>query len=435
MKLETKKVELSDGLSAMIRAFQLEPLDDEAIYAEFYHNNTMSIRMGYEGDSPVDNLFDDCTTPLGINAHLFSGHRGCGKSTELFDLKRRLENGGHPVCMIRCESEMNLNLADCWDVMLFISEGLYRIIKEYGLPVNDAPLLDLFDYIRQDVEVTDEITNAKNFNMGIALNLFASIKGGLQMGDTQRTTIREKMERRGSEWKRYVDEISARITDEMNGKQPILIFEDFDKIIPSERALDIFRYDTLGKMPFPIIYTFPIDQTYNFRFNSIKGLYKVHVLPMIKVSNMDRSRNDEGIRVIREIIGKRADLQLFEPKALEILIEKTGGVLRHLFECIITASRIANRRDGEKIGVEDVNRATSSLASMLSRFISMADNHVLANIYNEIKYRAQIESSISVLGYMHGLVVLEYQNGERWHDLHPLIADFLRKRGELGGNN
>jgi len=330
---------------------------------------------------------------------------------------------------------MNLHLADCWDVMLFISEGLYRIIHEYNLPIDDAPLLELFKYIRQDVEVTEEIKDAAEFNIGVAFNLFASIKGGLQMGDTQRTTIREKMERRGSEWKRYIDEISMRITDEMGSKQPILIFEDFDKIIPSERALDIFRYDTLAKMPFPVIYTFPIDQTYSFRFNSIKGLYKVHILPMIKVSNMDKTKNAEGIAVIREIVSKRADLGLFDYDALNLLIEKTGGVLRHLFECIITASRIANRRDSAKIEIEDVNRATSGLASMLSRFISMEDNTTLANIYNDANYRAQIESSTSVLGYMHGLVVLEYQNGERWHGLHPLIADFLQKRGVLGGGD
>ena len=34
------------------------------------------------------------------------------------------------------------------------------------------------------------------------------------------------------------------------------------------------------------------------------------------------------------------------------------------------------------------------------------------------------------MNMMEGLIVLEY-NGDRWHDLHPLIEDYLRKHGEL----
>jgi len=35
-----------------------------------------------------------------------------------------------------------------------------------------------------------------------------------------------------------------------------------------------------------------------------------------------------------------------------------------------------------------------------------------------------------LLDMMQGLIVLEY-NGDRWHDLHPLVEDFLREQGEL----
>jgi hypothetical protein len=41
-----------------------------------------------------------------------------------------------------------------------------------------------------------------------------------------------------------------------------------------------------------------------------------------------------------------------------------------------------------------------------------------------------IEDKPMLLEMMQGLIVLEY-NGDRWHDLHPLIEDFLKEQGEL----
>jgi len=429
-----KRVELTDGLRAIVNAFQPEPLDEDNFDA-FYSDNTMTIRMGDEHLSPLDDLFDDCTMPLDRNAHLLSGHRGCGKSTELFGLKLRLEEAGHPVCVIDCQSEMNLNLANCWDIMLFISEGLCYIADKHEIPLPDDLVYDMFNYILQDVETTEEFTNAVNIDIGFVLKLIASIKGGLQMGDVQRTTLKTKMEKRGSDWKRYVNEISILITDAMSGFQPILIFEDLDKIQPFQRALDIFTYDTLAKMPFPIVYTFPIAEIYSSKFASLKGLYKTHILPMIQVSDADKTRNDAGIIVIEEIINKRADLRFFDTDVLNLLTEQTGGVLRHLFECILTACRIALRRGSENIMMSDAERALERLSSELTRPISINDNAILANIYNNINYRKQLEDTSSVLDHMHGLIVLEYQNGERWHDLHPLVAAFLKERGAINGSN
>jgi len=428
IKEKQKRIELSDGLRATIKTFQPEPLDEDN-FDVFYNANTMVIRTGNEHITPLGDIFDDCTTPLNRNAHLLSGHRGCGKSTELYSLKLRLEKEGHPVCMIDCQSEMNLNLADCWDIMLFITEGLCRIADKYDIELDDGLVSDIYNYILQDIEISSEFTDSRDINVGLTLSLIASIKGGLQMGDTQRTTLKTKMEKRGADWKRYVNEISDVITDAMKGHQPILIFEDMDKIQPFHRALDIFMYDTLAKMPFPIIYTFPIAEIYSSKFAALKGLYKTHVLPMIKVHNADKSEHTAGIAVIEEIVGKRADLGFFDKKALRLLVEQTGGALRHLFECILTACRIAIRRGSEKIEIDDAKRALERLTSELTRSISITDNEILANIYTNINHRKQLEDTTIVLEHMHSLVVLEYQNGDRWHDLHPLVVAFLKDRG------
>lgn len=38
------------------------------------------------------------------------------------------------------------------------------------------------------------------------------------------------------------------------------------------------------------------------------------------------------------------------------------------------------------------------------------------------------------LDLLHGLQVLEYQNGEMWYDLHPIVRDLMRRKGLIDAN-
>jgi hypothetical protein len=160
---------------------------------------------------------------------------------------------------------------------------------------------------------------------------------------------------------------------------------------------------------------------------------------MIKVRNLDKSENEDGIAVMREIVKKRADIAFFDGAGdrdndvLNYLIRKTGGSLRHLFECITNAARRADRRNAVKIQLEDANSALSELRSELTRQIVYPDYKSLANIYMDVKCREQINDLDLLLRMTQTSVIFEYQNGTRWHDLHPLIADFLIKQGEIDG--
>ena len=434
-------IEKAVKLGDMLKAFRLEPLND-SMFSEFYYGNTMPIRTGDECSSPLEDLFEECTTPLSKNAHLLMGHGGCGKSTELFCLKRRFDQAGQPTCIIDFMSETDSQQANRWDIMLLITEGLCKVVEERGLGINEKTVADVLHYLKSDEVKTND--TSKSRETGVAggleaktpailkvLNAFASIKIDLKANASTRTIITEKMEKRASEWIRYIKEISDQAIAGLVGKQPILVFENLDKMQPPDRALDILRYPYLSEMPFPIIYTFPISLYYDPSFAFVKNNYRAHTLPMIKVSNEDKSDNGKGIGVIREIVKLRADLDLFDDGALDLLIRQTGGVLRDLFECIITAARRANRRGSDRIEMEDSTLALSGLGEELSRQISIPDNDKLVNIYNSTKYREQIEDLQFLLEKMQALVVLEYRNGKRWHNLHPMVAEFLIKQGVI----
>lgn len=418
------KMKRAESLDEMINSFQPTPLD-EINLSDFYYGKTMPARIGHACSSPIDDLFEDCTKLSTATAHLLLGHSGCGKSTELINLKHKLKKNNHPVHIFRTELEANLHETSHVDIMLFITEGLCSIVKENTIMLSNALLQEVYDFLKKGLKEFE--TTAKEVSVDIVhlLKLCAAVKSSLQFETQTRTIIKGKIESRAAEWMIYISEISNNIASEMGGNQPVLIFEDLEKIQPPERAFEVFRLDILAKMPFPVIYTLPISLIYDLRFISLENFYKVRVLPMIKVSNNDKTQSDEGIEVMNKIVELRADLELFDVGVLEYFIKQTGGVLRHLFESIVSASRLASRRGADRITKQDAQYALSDLSSNLSRQITSEDYDILTKIYHDIRYRKRIGNRASLLTQLQALVVLEYQNGDIWHDLHPLIANFL----------
>ncbi|MCL1808679.1 MAG: hypothetical protein FWG42_02805 [Clostridiales bacterium] len=333
-------MERAETLDTILQSFARDQLKEDVL-PMFYYDKTMAVRIG-KRNSPMDALFRYCTVPLTKNAHLLLGHSSCGKSTELHKLKQRLEDAGHPVWMVNANLDMDLFQANCWDVMLNITEGLFKIADGYSIEIPEKTREAVLDYLKSDKETIEEKGKSRSIDVsaGIGaktpslqnvLQAFASLKGELKASIATRVSVKEKMERRASEWLSYIIEIADCISNSGNKKQPVLIFVNMDKIQPPDKAFDIFCYSVLAQMPFPIIYTFPISLFYDSRFAAIMDLYEHHLLPMIKVSNIDMSENADGINAIREIVKLRADLKLFDSDALNLLISKTGGVLRHLF--------------------------------------------------------------------------------------------------------
>jgi len=440
-------IEYADSLDKILNAFEPEPLDS-ADLKTYYYDGTMESRTGDEYDSPLDDLADACVRPSQHNAHLLLGHRGCGKSTELNRLRDRLKDEGYPVIIIRCITELDILALSHWDIMVVISDVLCQIADKEGCNLGELQdkLLAFFNEIETIQETSKKGSLAVEANVGLGtpgplkplLNLFAGLKSELKTGYERREKIRERVEKRSSEWIAYIQELNAILTTSLQGKQPILIFEDLDKIAEPEKVWHMFSYGPLAEMPFPVIYTFPIDLFYDGRFQGLEGRFKHVVLPLIKIRDQNGKQYDNGIAVIKKILERRSNIErLFTPKVLEELIIKTGGSLRELFSCIDQCASRALRRvrrtsvtTGARIELEDAQRVLTKLQSDLSRMIERRQYAMLAKIHQEPKEARAIEDKAMLLELMRSHAVLEY-NRKRWCAVHPLIVDFLEELGEI----
>jgi DNA polymerase III delta prime subunit len=431
----------AECVADIINSFKSGPLEESEL-KDFYCDSTMESRTGDEHDSPLSDIFDECKTPSSFNSFLLLGHRGCGKSTELNEMSAKLKKEGYHVYTIECYRDLDVFSLTHSDLLILTGEALIRIADEISCPVDEKIINQLTGFWNSNTEVATTETRAEDLSIeaGIEaktpvftplLSLFARLRADLRYNVETREIHRETIKNRSSNWLLMLNLLADRITEQLQGKQPIVIFEDLDKI-DADTVWRIFSNfsATLAGIKFPAIYTFPIALSYDVRFTALEGYFKIKTLPIIKQENMDGSPYKEGFDTILEIVRKRAKLELFEQEALDNMIMKTGGSLRDLFSVIREAAQRTIRREADIITQADANRALENKKTAIVRLIDINRHYkILSEIYKG--KRQLFESKEMLLEMLQANVVLAY-NGKGWYNLHPLVFEFLKEQEEQG---
>lgn len=426
----------ANQVSEIINAFSPEPLKGEQM-EKFYCNDTMEYRMSDKYDSPIEDIFEICQEEGTQNAVLLLGHKGCGKSTELNRLSAKLAEKGYRVKTIVCSTDLDMFNIVYSDLFILMGEALLGMAKDCGCVISKNILDDIIHFWDEGVETSmsrkeetmdiEAGASAETPGLFNVLKIFAKIKADLKFNEEVRKEYRKKISIRSSEWMELLRNIAKEIAGKTEGKPPIIIFEDLDKLNPEDAWNVFYNYAAvLSGMSFPVIYTFPIGLSYDTRFAAMEGYFVTKTLPMIKIETIEGQPYDDGINIIREIVKKRAELDLFEDGVLESLIKYSGGSLRDLFHTINSAAKRAERRNSESISMEDAQRALEEVKTSLTRRIEQKDYDFLVNIHTGNK--ELIEDKQMLLKMLQASVVLEY-NGKRWHNLHPLVTRFFAEQG------
>ena len=448
-----KKLKVARNMAEMQDAFDAMALSTREDMERFYVE-TMEARTGNPNKSPIVSIEKACRTPRDRGAMLLLGHRGCGKSTELNDMKLRLEAEGRPVEIIQCEERLPLeNKPRFSDLLILMGETLYQMALDRDISISSDTLESIQNFWTPTVRVTEKVKEEEiAVGAGVEIgppgllktvtNLFVKLNSDLKFNDTVRENSETRMENHYADWRRILRRLSDSIWRKVR-KQPVLIFEGLDHLENLEEARDLFfsHADKLTDVSFPVIYTFPIALYYHKEFVSFKHLFHlVAVFPMLKLETWDGKAYPDGPARLREIVGRRAKVGgqaeggLIDPDALELMIAKTGGSLRDLFQAIREAAEQADYRGyrthnpHEMITVRDAEEALKEVQSDLTRRIEGDEHRFLAEIC--AGKRREIEDSKTLLDMLQARAVLEY-NGERWFNVHPLVTDYLEELGYI----
>ncbi len=425
----------AEVLNDVYKSLKSEPLQIDEL-DEFY----VDTYIGRE-ENQVKGLERNLLRNLNENSKiLFSGYRGCGKSTELNKLAHKISDSYYTISFSVFDELDALSLSHI-DIIIAILEQLLNFVQKENIRVS-PDYLNLANawFNSQEVRKVIEFRTSaeiENSPFSMLLKSVGSLKSSVKMGGDYKRVVTETIDKKLSD----LIEVTNALINDINLKilgsskdRLLIIIEDLDKLdLP--RAEDLFANyaSILTRINTNIIFTFPISLCYHRLFNVIRSYFDSIVeLTMIKVKNKNGSVNDEGINVLYKIIEKRLDVSLFEEDIIKGFIIKSGGCIRDLFRMLDLAANSALDWERAKITKTDYCKAYWRIRDDYKRSLSAyktEDGEIITEQdYEEILISVAKSNDAprnrAALDLRHNLSILSYY-GSYWYDIHPVLRDAL----------
>ena len=366
---------------------------------------------------------------------LFTGHRGCGKSTELKRIQQRWEED-YQVIYLEANEETDINDADYTDLYLIVIKQVEFKLRQLGLNFSDRLLKNVENWFKEvteedersvesSVSLEGEVTLGANapFLAKLLVKLLAQIKGA----DKRKTTIRQTLQRDISRLKADINLLLADAYEKVKETYPkgfLIIFDNLDRVPPAVGDRLFFDYAAqLRQLNCTLIYTVPISVICSPK-NISNTIGNPHLMPMVNIYQFQRDScdldyNPAALDNMAKIIEQRVEIEaIFNSREqLLELAKASGGHVRQLMQLMRTACQTAATRKHEKITAEDVNYAIKQEQFNFERFIPDSHYPILAQVCLS---KNVPKDEIGQL-MLFNTSVLEYNGENRWNYPNPVV--------------
>lgn len=357
--------------------------------------------------------------------YFFSGHRGCGKSTEL----RRL--AVNPKILAKywpihftIRDEADINNLDFKDVLFAMGARLYRDYSKAGKKLPEQLIKELNTWRGQvETEVKTNLTGRVS-EMEIEAGLeafFANAGLKMKLEPATRNELRQVFERNLSELVDVINKVATAIYAHEK-RPPLVLIDDLDK--PDlKRSSEIFsdHRETMLQPNVPIVYTVSSPLFYSSEFQAIRD--RAVFLPNVKLHEQGQpeTRDPNGYQAMQMFVHRRMLPDLIANDALEAATHTSGGLFREMARIMRSAIDHAAAVGRKKIEIEDVQKAEAEIRGEYRRFLTREQREVL----NEIRRNNRYDAPEKIAPLLQMLAALEYANGEPWCDVHPALLKLL----------
>ena len=414
---------------------------DKALFADNvpedkqYYIDFSSVR----GGQVIEELKKTITffSPNEPTCQLFTGHIGCGKSTELLKLKAELEKEGFHVVYFDSHKDLEMSDVDVSDILLAIIYRVSESLENSGIKLKPNYFNSLFTDIRNIFLTPINITEVR-----LSL-LIAQIMVQTQASPQVRSQLRERLEPRLS---KILEEINSEILKpsiqklkERGKKGLVVIADSLEKIdnVPKawkrsqQEYLFIDRGLQLRSLDCHVVYTMPLSLRFSNEYASLTQRFKIpKVLPMVRVKLRDGSNCNEGLAKLRSMVLARTFPELNEEQylsritevfdraeTLDNLCRLSGGHIRNLLRILNTSIQKEMRLPITSQSLEDV-------------ILEHRSERILAIEPHEWALLCQVTTNKKVTGddgyqtLIRSMFVYEYRDKlGSWFDINPILAN------------
>ncbi|MGF1514185.1 MAG: ATP-binding protein [Elainellaceae cyanobacterium] len=375
--------------------------------------------------------------PGEFDSILFTGHVGCGKSSELNRIADHWQSE-YLVVPLSVEDETDANDLEYTDLYLVIIKQVELAMRRAGLRF-DANLLTSFeDWFKEVTQETEE-TVERSVNVDAEASLgaeapflakflvktMAQIKGGSKDKVTIRQTLAREVSRLKTDINLLLRNGSQKVCQQFPEKKGfLLILDGIDKCPPDVATRLFVDYAAqMRELHCTIIYTVPIAVLYSSR--KLGSIFEnPHIVPMINIYQFDRdnpdlTHNAAGLQQMADLIARRVEVDqvLSDPELLLTLAKASGGHLRQMMRMARQAFLTALGRGRSTLEADDVAYAINQEQQSFERVIR-------ADAYGELAQVAlKKELTDEAIGQslLFNTAIFEYNGGTRWVYPNPVV--------------
>jgi hypothetical protein len=370
---------------------------------------------------------------------LYTGHRGAGKSTELYRLRRYLEQHNHTVIYFEATDDLDETDVQYTDILLSCTRHLLDALNKKA---NTEPLVDWLRSRWQslkDLALTD--VEFDKLELQSQISQFAKLTATLRTVPSARQKIREQVDVYSVSLIQALNEFINDAKRKLDSKELVIIADNLDRIglVVREDGKtnhdDIFidHSSQMCRLKCNIVYTVPISLVYSNRASHLRNTYgNIHVLPMVMVRERDGTIHKPGLAIMKQLVRQRTEhftkLPLFpevfeSEEILDRLCLISGGHLRELMQLVQTSLNWTEQLPVQKAAVlRAIAKGQDDYRNAVDErdWVRLAEVAQTKRIQNDDEYRALLFNRC----------VLEYRMVQekdddfqtiRWHDVNPLI--------------
>lgn len=391
-------------------------------------------------NSPVEQLVSLLEMEDDPAKFLLAGHRGGGKTTELRRLEAQLSNINTVIWIDTQTALDRYNIGYAEVIVLIGLEIARQAIQSNWLFNKDKLLSALLDSLKS---VVYEDKGSKTDSLGVPEFIEKAgviLKRGLTREMTKTLNVRP-----------LLSEIIIKVNNiveaaESESKKKLLIIVDGLDRHDQVTALEMFSSPLLTELNCHIIYSIPISLRYSPSFRqpmeSFQKCLDLNNPPVFATddnlcptNNPHRQGRDILINVINKRLDKLGDSHrsLFNTDALELICEKSGGVMRDLVRLARTSCEIGLRN---KLNFIDLKTAQEAIREVRREY-NLSDYHYpeLDLIHRTGKLTTKAHSLPSKGEFiicdelLQNKLILGYysSNQEPWFDINPILIEDLER--------
>ena len=406
---------------------------------EKYYIDFSSVRGGKIIEDLKDNIA--MWSPDEPTCQLFTGHIGCGKSTELWLLKQQLEAEGFHVVYFESDKDLEMGDLDVSDILLTIARQVSESLNTREKLNLDEPrrfksiIEGALKLLQTEIEISPEV----ELSFGIA-KITAQAKASPQL----RSKLRDYL---GPRSNGIIETINQELLEpahkklKQRGKNGLVVIVDnLDKVDsspkpwgrPQPEYLFVDRGEQLASLHCHVIYTLPLALRFSNDFNTLTQRFKSdpQVLPMVSIQLRDGKEFGEGMAKLRQLVLARAFPHLEEQQRLEKITEifdstetldylckMSGGHVRNILRILNDAIK---KQKGLPISSENLNKVIQNFRN--ERTLAVDDQEW--ELLRQVAQTKKVKGDDGYQRLIRSMFVYEYRDDEgSWFDINPILKD------------